>query len=298
MSGQTTAQDLSGTCILVLDDDPTMRSLMHSALARHGCERILLCERGQDALDRFRDWTIDLIICDWSMEPMSGLAFLRELHKPERALNVPVIILSASGDPQELALAQDFGIQRWLLKPITLHNLIQQVSATLGQSASKAVTAKLSASARADLTKRYRNRLVGYLTTLDECLAASSRASRRSVIADLRGSSWNEINWIFTNIRDQAGDHGFELIASLADFGWQLTNALLLSENLTYQVNAVTRRITVIVQVMRMVLETHIHGDGGEVGERLLCKIRPYLQLIHTMLPRRPDRIPRSEVIV
>src|SRR5438552_15543204 len=90
-----TTQDLSGVCILVLDDDPNMRSLVAGALLSHGCRNVLRSGVARDALDLFASRKIDLVISDWSMEPMSGLDFLRELRRPERRLNVPVIMLTA-----------------------------------------------------------------------------------------------------------------------------------------------------------------------------------------------------------
>src|SRR5580698_5332340 len=60
---------------------------------------------------------------DWMMLPMSGCEFLRELRRPERAIKVPVIALSASSEPRDVAMARQFTISGWLTKPIALPEL-------------------------------------------------------------------------------------------------------------------------------------------------------------------------------
>src|SRR5258708_3256964 len=126
-SGSTT-QVLSGMCILVLDDDPNMRSLISGALLSAGCQDVLRCGLARDALRLFVSRKIDLVICDWSMEPMSGLEFLRELRRPERRLNVPVIMLTANSESLDIAKARKLDISGWLVKPIALPKLLERVS--------------------------------------------------------------------------------------------------------------------------------------------------------------------------
>src|SRR5580692_7051351 len=112
-ASQATAQDLSGVSILVLDDDPNMRSLIRGALLRCRCDNVLLSGQARDALRLFSTRTIDLVILDWMMLPMSGYEFLRELRRPERAIKVPVIVLSAGSEPRDVAMAQQFTISGW-----------------------------------------------------------------------------------------------------------------------------------------------------------------------------------------
>jgi two-component system chemotaxis response regulator CheY len=119
----------------VLDDDPNMRSLIRGSPIRCGCQNVLTCGDARDALKLFSSRRIDLVICDWMMEPMSGLEFLRELRRPERAFDVPVIMLTASSEAEDVALAQRFKISGWLVKPIALPKMLERISGVLSLSA-------------------------------------------------------------------------------------------------------------------------------------------------------------------
>ena len=166
-ASRSTAQDLSGVCILVLDDDPNMRSLIRGALLRCRCENIVLSGQAGDALPLFSTRTIDLVILDWMMAPMSGYEFLRELRRPERAIKVPVIVLSASSEPRDVAMAQQFNISGWLTKPIALPELMRQISSVLALPAGKFAADPDFGIDAERLTERYRSKLADDLRLLE-----------------------------------------------------------------------------------------------------------------------------------
>lgn len=285
--GSSTTQDLSGVGILILDDDPNMRSLVRGALSRCGCQNILQTGNGRDALQMFSSRTIDLVICDWSMAPMSGLEFLRELRRPERALKVPVIMLTASSEPQDVALAQPFNISGWLIKPIALPQLIERVSAVLTLSAQNLTLDKGYADEVARLAEQYRAKLVNDLRDLDDALAAMQRnkvqpGSSWAAAAD-RASTWALVDRILHNIKGQAGSFGYNLITSVAALGQLLTRALPDDINLIHNHHdEVLRCVKALVEAMRLILQNDIRGDGGAVGERLLAKLRDYVGQVRT----------------
>src|ERR1700688_4672815 len=163
MASTNTAQDLSGACILILYDDASMRSLIRGALARSGCKNILQSATGRGALQLFGDRTIDLVICDWMMEPMSGLEFLRELRRPERALSVPVIVLSMSSGPKDISRAEEFKINGWLAKPIVLQQSLDKIGVTIGQSSTNVSPDGSKSIAALSLSAQYRARVVDEL---------------------------------------------------------------------------------------------------------------------------------------
>jgi two-component system chemotaxis response regulator CheY len=275
------AQDLSGACILVLDDDFNMRSLIRGALTRCGCENVLQTGSARDALRLFSTQTIDMVICDWSMEPMSGLEFLRELRRPERGLNVPVIMLTASSERRDMALAHPFKISGWLVKPIALPQLIERISAVLYPAAATVVLEKRDPAEVERLAEQYRARLINDLRDIDDALAAMRRAdpvvnSSWNAAAE-RVSSWVLLDRLMHNIKGQAGTFGYGLITSVAALGQTLTRPISGNIKLVFHHHdEVHRCITALVQAMRLVMQNEIRGDGGQVGERLLEKLRSY----------------------
>src|ERR1051326_7746731 len=170
--GAPVMQDLSGLCVLVLDDDPNMRSLVAGALLAHGCRDVLRSGVARDALRLFASRKIDLVICDWSMEPMSGLDFLRELRRPERRLNVPVIMLTANSEPLDIAKAQKLDISGWLVKPIALPRLLERISTVLSVSAKPTKSEEELAAEAEQHAANYRARLIDDLSDLDDALRA------------------------------------------------------------------------------------------------------------------------------
>jgi two-component system chemotaxis response regulator CheY len=288
-TGPSTAQDLSGVSILVLDDDANMRSLIRGALLRCHCQNVLLSSQASDALHLFSARTIDLVILDWMMTPMSGLEFLRELRRPERRIKVPVIVLSASSDPRDVAMAQQFNISGWLTKPITLPELIRQVSAVLTLSAVSPSLDQDLAGEVERLTERYRSKLVDDLRLLDEALAGMQHVKENDgsiwAAAAERKPTWALVDRIMHNIKGQAGSFNFNLITSVAALGQELTRPLGGSTNLVYRHHDDVHRCTAaLVQAMRLVLQNGIRGDGGHVGERLLEKLRTHTEKIRTKL--------------
>jgi two-component system, chemotaxis family, chemotaxis protein CheY len=280
MPGKSQPQDLSGLCILVVDDDASMRSLIRGTLNRCGCQNVLHTGDAREALRQFSVRTIDLVISDWMMEPMSGLDFLRELRRPERAVHVPVIMLTASSEPRDVLLAQPFKISAWLVKPIVPRQLVEQIGAVLTlPDQSLKLDKELGAEVQR-LAEQYRAKLANDLLDLEDALAAMQNsktpASGWAVAAD-RVSSWAVVDRILHNIKGQAGSFGYGLVTSVAALGQELTRPVRGNVSLIHQHHDELHRcVTALVQAMRLVLQTEIRGDGGQVGERLIAKLHSY----------------------
>jgi two-component system chemotaxis response regulator CheY len=282
---EAAAQNLSGMCILVLDDDPNMRSLVAGALLSSGCRDVLRSGVARDALRLFASHKIDLVICDWSMEPMSGLDFLRELRRPERAQKVPVIMLTANSEPLDIALASKLNISGWLVKPIALPKLLERIGTVLSLSNQPAPSeAELAAEVERQ-AEHYRARLVDELRDLDDALAGLQKiragATTAWVVASDRAPGWAKIDRILHNIKGQAGSFGYDLITSVAALGQEMTRRLNGDpQNIQRHHEGVHRGTVALVQAMRLILRNGIRGDGGAVGERLLDKLRGYTEQV------------------
>lgn len=274
------AQDLSGLCILVVDDDGSMRSLIRGTLNRCGCQNVLQTGDAREALRLFSVRTIDLVISDWMMEPMSGLDFLRELRRPERALTVPVIMLTASSEPRDVLLAQPFKISAWLVKPIVPRELVERIGAVLTLPGESLKLDKDLGLEVQRLAEQYRAKLANDLLALDEALAAMQPGKTPTpgwAAAADRASSWAVVDRTLHNIKGQAGTFGYGLITAVAQLGQDITRTLPGNVNLIHRHHDEMHRcVTALSQAMRLVLQTEIHGDGGQVGERLLAKLRAY----------------------
>ena len=103
--------------ILVVDDLAGMRTALRQVLGKLGFDAIVECEDGTQALDRLRGDDITLVISDWQMEPMDGLALLREIRGDARLARLPFILVSGETTPQLREHATAAGASVVLSKP-------------------------------------------------------------------------------------------------------------------------------------------------------------------------------------
>jgi two-component system response regulator (stage 0 sporulation protein F) len=109
--------------ILLVDDDPLVRTVLERALARAG-HAVVTAENGRVALDRFDDGpAFDLVITDIQMPEIDGLELILELKRrpaPPRIL----AMTSRSGPEGYLNAAKRFGAERAMLKPADMQRLV------------------------------------------------------------------------------------------------------------------------------------------------------------------------------
>jgi DNA-binding response OmpR family regulator len=109
--------------ILVVDDDRVIRDLLTMILKTKNYD-VLEFEDARPALDEVDFSETDLIITDFQM-PTPGDEFVRELK--DRGIEVPVMVLSAALDQDEVAVLESLGVQTIMKKPFTIVELLQAV---------------------------------------------------------------------------------------------------------------------------------------------------------------------------
>ena len=114
--------DLTGSRILLAEDDLLIRTLTHQALGQAGAQ-VSLAENGKVALEKFDPELFDLVLTDIMMPEMDGFEFTREVRKQDG--NIPIIALTAAVLGEETDRIQDLGATAVLPKPIDLHRLIE-----------------------------------------------------------------------------------------------------------------------------------------------------------------------------
>jgi GAF domain-containing protein/CheY-like chemotaxis protein len=119
--------------ILVVDDDDSIRSLLHQELSDAGY-LIEEATNGKQALERVRQNRPDLIILDIMMPEMNGFDVAAILKNDPETMDIPIIVLSIV---QDKARGFRIGVDRYLTKPIDTAQLFTEVGALLGQGKSK-----------------------------------------------------------------------------------------------------------------------------------------------------------------
>jgi two-component system chemotaxis response regulator CheY len=116
--------------ILVVDDSPVIRRVLDFTLRRAG-HTTVAAEDGFVALDCLAHTGVDLAIIDLDMPVMDGLTLLRRLRADERHPDLPVIMLTGSGQGQDRHSAEAQGADAFLTKPASSVELIEVVNRLL-----------------------------------------------------------------------------------------------------------------------------------------------------------------------
>jgi two-component system NtrC family sensor kinase len=114
--------DLAGTRVLVVEDEPALAAAVSDALADAG----FLVDRagdGEEALERVRERSYDLIVCDLKMPRLDGMSFYRAIAATELADRVIFVTGDVAGTDAERFL-EESGC-RWLAKPFRLGDLLR-----------------------------------------------------------------------------------------------------------------------------------------------------------------------------
>ena len=113
--------------ILIIEDEPEISELISLYLSKEGIETVE-CRDGESGLTAVSRKTIDLIILDINLPGIDGYEVLQTLRKE---YNIPVIIVSARTDDEDMILGFGFGADDFVQKPFSPKVLAARVRAHL-----------------------------------------------------------------------------------------------------------------------------------------------------------------------
>lgn len=101
--------------ILIIEDEEILLNLLQKKLTREGYE-VSTAKDGDIGITKIRETKPDLILLDVMMPKMNGFEVMEELVKDKELKDIPVIIISNSGQPVEIERAKELGVRDWLIK--------------------------------------------------------------------------------------------------------------------------------------------------------------------------------------
>ena len=128
--------------IIVVDDNPNMRRALASTLRKEGYH-VAEVSDGSLVHQTVLEIEPDLILLDIVMPGLDGFQALRILNRDARTRETPVVILSATGRPQDFELAKALGARVYLTKPWAPGEVERTVAWELGQFESSAGDLKM-----------------------------------------------------------------------------------------------------------------------------------------------------------
>ncbi|MCC7353133.1 MAG: response regulator [Anaerolineae bacterium] len=112
--------------ILVVDDDPDIRTLLRLVLMSSGFH-VTLAEDGDQAIRRVAEDLPDLVLCDILMPNLDGYETLAALRSNPSSRGLPVLIISARGESQAVKRALDAGANGYFVKPFETRDLVAEI---------------------------------------------------------------------------------------------------------------------------------------------------------------------------
>ncbi len=123
--------------ILIVEDDPNVGEALCSTLENAGY-KTLYASDGEAALSQARSIPVNLILSDVQMQPMDGLALLRESR--DAFPGVPVILMTAYASISKAVEAMRLGAETYLVKPFDADELIETVERVIKRRRTLSVT--------------------------------------------------------------------------------------------------------------------------------------------------------------
>jgi signal transduction histidine kinase len=116
--------------LLVVDDSSAVRDVLAIKLRREGYD-VTTAERADEALAKLATGPFDLMLLDVRLPDADGLALLRQLREKRNLLEMPIIMISGLGQPEDIVKALHDGANDYVTKPIDLGIALARVRTQL-----------------------------------------------------------------------------------------------------------------------------------------------------------------------
>lgn len=122
--------------IVIIEDDPGIRTVLRLALKGAGFTDVIAEERGDNGLEIVLRERPALVILDLMLPGMDGLAVCREIRRTPAVAATPIVMLSAKSTEEDIVRGLELGADDYVTKPFSKAVLIARVRAALRRPAS------------------------------------------------------------------------------------------------------------------------------------------------------------------
>jgi len=123
--------EFEGKRVLVLEDDPSVQTLLRKQLQSHGFT-VDVCSDGLQGLVQLEQLNPDLVLCDVMMPNLDGIEFVRAIKGNNDTQRIPVIFLTAKTDPRSMIEGINVGARFYVTKPFQIDDLLGKIRRALG----------------------------------------------------------------------------------------------------------------------------------------------------------------------
>jgi two-component system chemotaxis response regulator CheY len=112
---------------LVVDDSKTIRLLLREQLKHLGFE-VTEANDGLQALNSLKDMPrVDLVLVDWNMPEMDGIAFVRAVRAESNYTTLPMMMVTTNAELAQVSKALEAGVNEYIMKPFTAEILREKL---------------------------------------------------------------------------------------------------------------------------------------------------------------------------
>ena len=116
--------------VMVVDDDQDLAEMLSIVLTGAGME-VDLVNRGDLVMDLFNSHTPDLVLLDVMLPGIDGIEVCKIIRESSM---VPIVMLTAKGDTQDVVLGLEAGADDYMVKPFKPQELVARINTRLRRS--------------------------------------------------------------------------------------------------------------------------------------------------------------------
>jgi CheY-like chemotaxis protein len=116
--------------VLIVDDEFLTRNMLSIMLTQYGHE-VTEAEDGLEALEMLQQCRPDVVLMDLMMPRCDGLTATKTIRDDDKLYDLPIIFLSAKTDTATIQSGLDAGANRFLTKPVSYDDLVQNIHEVL-----------------------------------------------------------------------------------------------------------------------------------------------------------------------
>ena len=116
--------------ILFVEDDISVRNLVRELLTDIGVGEVCMASSGQEALELMRTYTPSIVISDWHMQPIDGLALLKKVRSGQARIpsQTPIIFLTSENNAEKIHTVIRNGVDHVLVKPFNRAGVMRAIA--------------------------------------------------------------------------------------------------------------------------------------------------------------------------
>jgi DNA-binding response OmpR family regulator len=128
----TVTRKIGTKTILVIEDETEIQNFVSRVLELEGYQ-VLKAGDGESGMEIMRENPVSLVLLDLRLPGRDGWSVLQEIRNDSELAKVPVVVLTAVADALQRRRTLNMGATKYLVKPMSAHDLASAIAGTLHQ---------------------------------------------------------------------------------------------------------------------------------------------------------------------